>query len=135
MEQSEAPPERTPAPEQRRGFLGRLFGRNSAEPPVQQHIRTMDGPVSQLLEERVQAAPESEGIIALWEGSTLIYLGAAQQNLGGIRAELQAKRSAGGCTQSATHFQYEIASNSASLLQDLLSEHRLQHGSLPRCNQ
>jgi hypothetical protein len=133
MEQPEGPSERAEVPQERRGFFARLLGRNSTPVP-EVHIRTMDGPVHFLTNERLQEVPDIEGIVALWEGTTLIYLGAASQNLGGMRGEIQSKRGAG-CTQSATHFQFEASSDSSSLLQDLLNEHRRQHGSLPRCNQ
>jgi hypothetical protein len=134
MEQSETAGERAPAAEDRRSFFDRLFRRRPS-PNREEIVLPMDGPVHFLVDERVQETPDREGIVALWERSTLIYLGAAPQNLGGIRGELQAKRRAGGCTQSATHFQFEINDNSASRLRHLLEEYQRRNDSQPRCNQ
>ena len=94
----------------------------------------MEGALHLYMAERVQSAPIRDGVIALWEGTNLIYLGAAPQALGGIRGALEAARRAGGCAQSATHFQYEVTGNPQQRLHDLLAEHQRRHGSLPSCN-
>ena len=136
MEQPEIFVDRGPAEgEQRRGgFFSRLF-RRQPPPPSDERPTAFDAQMHLYIDERIESAPDKEGVIALWERTTLIYLGAASRSLGGIRGELQAKRREGGCTQSATHFQWEVTEDSAARLRDLLDDHRHQHSAVPRCNQ
>jgi hypothetical protein len=81
MDQPEAAAERMPAMEVKRGLFDRLFRRQPVEPAVER-FPTMDTPVHFYTDERIQIAPEQEGVIALWERATLIYLGSAPQSLG-----------------------------------------------------
>ncbi len=114
------------------GLLARLLHRRP--PAVVEQVPPMEGALHMYLVDRVQNAPVLEGVIALWERTTLIYLSSAPQALGGIRGALAAARRGAGCVQSATHFQYEVMDSPEQRLHDLLAEHQLRHGSLPRCN-
>ena len=86
--------------------------------------------------QNVNAAPESAGVYALYEGTLLIYYGRAQGGDVTIRSRLQAhlRGDEGSCTKSATSFCAETTSNPALLEKQLLAEFEGQYGSLPRCN-
>lgn len=82
----------------------------------------------------VDAAEDKPGVYALFDGSTLIYLGQSENS---IRSRLQRHYSGkeGSCTQGATAYVEEPCSNPPQREADLISEYkRSNSGKLPRCN-
>jgi hypothetical protein len=83
----------------------------------------------------VAHAPEEPGIYVLWLQEEVIYIGRAAA--GGIRAglleHLEGRR--GGCTQSATHYSWEISLWPTLRESEVLAEFVAAHKRKPRCNQ
>lgn len=80
-------------------------------------------------------APEEAGVYALWRDDELIFLGRASQGAT-IRARLT--EHLGGscpCTQTATHYTWELSLQPATREAEVLREFQALFGRLPRCNQ
>jgi hypothetical protein len=84
----------------------------------------------------VDAAPDEQGVYALWEDEELIYLGRASRVVT-IRACLkrQLTRSLCPCAERATHYSWELSLRPATRELELLQDFLEQHGRMPRCNE
>lgn len=84
----------------------------------------------------ISGAPDDAGVYALWEGEELVYYGRAEgANAGGgstIRSRLLAHYYEG--PQRPTHYSWEICKDPAAREAELLAEHELRFGRLPRHN-
>ena len=89
-------------------------------------------------EENVNRAPEKHGVYALYDGSTLIYIGRAAGDGVTIRGRLQShfRGDEGNCTKQATRYRREVTESATSRERELLEEYQGSHGGkLPRCNE
>ena len=81
----------------------------------------------------VSNAPALAGVYVLHQHGQVIYIGKAERS---IRTRLVShfNGSEGPCTQSATHFEYELSSSPAAREKQLLQQYVARFGRLPRCN-
>jgi hypothetical protein len=81
----------------------------------------------------IQHAPDDPGVIALWDGEEVIYLGHARE--GTIRAALlhHHDSAADDCTRKATHYSWEITARPAARESELLKAFAERYGRVPRC--
>lgn len=82
----------------------------------------------------INTAPDEPGVYALYDNGTCIYYGSSTRS---IRSRLKDHRSGaeGRCTQSATHFNYEVNSTDpVARERELILENKRIYGRLPRCN-
>ena len=84
----------------------------------------------------VAGAPDDAGVIALWQGDELIYIGSAHGGAVTIRSRLMdfLHKSNNACAGKATHYAWEVASHPAAREAAVLREFETAFGRLPRCN-
>jgi hypothetical protein len=78
----------------------------------------------------ISGAPEDSGVIALWQGEELIFLGRAAQ----IRMALWEHYARKAAPFDATHYSWELSRTAAQLEADLLREYELANKQLPLGN-
>jgi len=78
----------------------------------------------------VALAPDTPGVIELWDDDELVYVGATR-NKQTLRTELQRELEAHG---EATHFGWEITFKPDARSLELLAEFELEHHRRPRRN-
>lgn len=85
----------------------------------------------------LSAAPEEPGVYSLWHRAELIYYGRALGGTTTIRSRLLShlRGTEGKCTQSATHYSWEMCPEPARREVQLLTEFQSAYGRLPRCNE
>lgn len=83
----------------------------------------------------ISGAPQEPGVFVLWDGDEIIYIGRTVGRLATIKSVLtdHCLGVCGQCTQRATHYAWEQASNPGSREMELLHEFDEQHGRPPRC--
>lgn len=82
----------------------------------------------------INGAPEDAGVILLWHGEELIYIGAAGAK-GGIQELLRRQREHGTpCARQATHYSWEIRRDAKARERELLEIFAGAHQRVPRCN-
>lgn len=79
----------------------------------------------------VTLAPDTPGVIELWDEDELVYIGATR-NRETLRTELQ--RELATHATEATHFSWEITFHPEDRSRELLSEFERQHHRRPRFN-
>ena len=86
--------------------------------------------------QNVDSAPTSHGVYALYDSTTLIYIGRASGDSVTIRTRLQShhRGDEGPCTKGASHYKREVTSTPIAREKELLDEYRRAYGKLPRCN-
>tara|TARA_B100000676_G_C17581386_1_gene582228 strand:- start:83 stop:436 length:354 start_codon:yes stop_codon:yes gene_type:complete len=86
--------------------------------------------------EAIGKAPKKHGVYRLYRQSELIYIGKAVAQSVTIHRQLgeHMRGDAGACTQSATHYNYEVRHNIVSMHRLYLEHYRATHGKLPKCN-
>ena len=86
----------------------------------------------------IATAPNLMGVYGLYDSYTekAIYYGKAEGTYSKIKDRLLAHLSGneGRCTKRAQYFNYESTLTSSARERELLHEHTLLHGGLPRCN-
>lgn len=84
----------------------------------------------------VEAAPDEQGLYALWEDDELIYLGRASAS-GNIRERLieHLSRRLCPCAEKATHYSWELSLRPATREVEILEQFLAEFGRLPRCNE
>jgi hypothetical protein len=85
----------------------------------------------------IEVSPTAPGVYLLYHSGRLVYIGVAV-NGSGIRQELESHRSGayGSCTQGASAFLYELATDPIALHREYLRAHKAQYGGrLPRCHE
>jgi hypothetical protein len=84
----------------------------------------------------VEAAPDEQGLYALWEDDELIYLGRASASAT-IRERLleHLGRRLCPCAEKATHYSWELSLRPAMREVEMLEEFLAEFGRMPRCNQ
>jgi hypothetical protein len=77
------------------------------------------------------------GVYVLWQGDTVLYIGAAPDGAPSIKDDLLAhwRGERGPCTQQATHYGWELSQNPRQRALELLKEYVERHRSYPRCNE
>ncbi len=78
-------------------------------------------------------APAQPGVYALYQRGELIYYGSSTSIRDRLLSHYRGVN--GRCTQSATHFNFEITSRYLEREAELLREYKRVHGRLPRCNE
>jgi hypothetical protein len=92
-------------------------------------------PFHNFTDDEIRQAPIYDGVYALYESSTTIYIGKGEGQEG-IRGRLIAHKEGyeGECTRYADYFNYEPVFNPSQREAELLQEYKLLWGKLPRCN-
>jgi len=78
----------------------------------------------------VALAPDTPGVIELWDDDELVYVGATRKKET-LRTELEREVAA---HAEATHFGWEITFDPESRERELLTEFEMQHHRRPRLN-
>jgi hypothetical protein len=79
------------------------------------------------------AAPDTPGVIELWDGDELVYVGAAHRSIRRkLARELLEQHAWSGRT---THFGWEISYHPSTRMRELLSEFEAEHHRAPRLNE
>jgi hypothetical protein len=88
-----------------------------------------------LTQEYIDKSPTNNGVYALYDESTTIYIGQAVGE-NGIREHLQRHKRGeeGTCTRGASHYRREVCANPTTREKQLLEEYIRVNGKLPRCN-
>ena len=97
----------------------------------------ISGDVYLFTDQDITIASTDIGVYALYDDEAItIYVGKAEQE-NGIRGQLQAHKRGdkGKCTQSATFYAFEVCRNPSEREEELLIEHKLVYGKLPRYNE
>ena len=96
----------------------------------------IDAPFHSFTDEEITNAPILNGVYALYDGSTTIYIGKGE-GTEGIRGRLKAHKAGyeGNCTNQATYFNYETHISPSQRETELLQEYKRLWGKLPRCNE
>ena len=89
------------------------------------------GPKWLVLAALVTLAPDTPGVIELWDDDELVYIGATR-NRETLRTELERELKAH--PAEATHFTLEITVHPEDRLRELLTEFELEHHRRPRLN-
>ena len=76
----------------------------------------------------VSLAPDTPGVIELWDGDEVVYVGAARR----LRDELVQRLLEG--DTAATHFAWEISYDPDARGRELLAEYESEHHHPPRLN-
>jgi excinuclease UvrABC nuclease subunit len=87
--------------------------------------------------ENVGNAPDEHGVYALYDNSTLIYIGRAAGKDVTISSRLQSHKSGdeGACTKNASHYKRETTSSPIGREKELVQEYKDSNSDeLPRCN-
>lgn len=84
----------------------------------------------------VANAPDSEGVYALFDHETLIYIGRSYGRDNTIRAQLQHHKDGLGekGTRRATLYWRELCDNPIAREQELMDEYQASNGEPPPCN-
>ena len=84
----------------------------------------------------VDKSPAKTGVFALYDGSTVIFIGRATDDSVTIRSQLQDHQAgrAGDGTGRATHYRREVTTASVSREIELLAEYAAKYGGNPRDN-
>jgi hypothetical protein len=90
------------------------------------------GPKWLMLAALVWLAPDTPGVIELWDGDELVYVGATRREGETLRSELV--RQLSGQAGDATHFSWEISFEPLARERELLAEFERVHHRLPRFN-
>jgi len=87
-------------------------------------------------EKNISKSPNVHGVYALFDGDVLIYYGRAIGASQTIRSQLQKHKSGSDVpgTQLATHYAREKTEHARKRETELLTEYKLGHQVLPRCN-
>jgi hypothetical protein len=80
-------------------------------------------------------APVEQGVLALWDGDELIYVGRTVGRYATIRSVLLDHWAGflGPCTKAASHFSWEKSNLPALREAEVLEQFARQHNRLPRC--
>ena len=82
----------------------------------------------------INGAPEDAGVVLLWQGDELVYIGATGPE-GGIQQMLRRQHQQGTpCTREATHYSWEIRRDPKARELELLQWFAGEHQRAPRCN-
>ena len=82
----------------------------------------------------INGAPEDAGVVLLWLGEELIYIGATGST-GGIQELLRRQHEAGApLAREATHYSWEIRRDPKAREIELLEKFAREHQRAPRCN-
>ena len=86
----------------------------------------ISGDLYAFTKENVDNSPDSHGVYALYDGTTLIYYGRAAGKDVTIRSRLQRHFAGkeGVCTQKATHYRREKTENTAAREAELVETHK-----------
>ena len=79
----------------------------------------------------VALAPDTPGVLELWEDDELVYIGGTRDKQT-LRSELQ--RELTSHAAEATHFSWEITFHPESRERELLEDYEMQHHRRPRLN-
>jgi hypothetical protein len=96
----------------------------------------IEKPKYKLTRAMVEAAPDQNGLYALWEDDELIYVGCASISAT-IRERLieHLGRRLCPCAEKATHYSWELSLRPAMREVQILEEFLAQFGRMPRCNE
>ena len=98
---------------------------------------SIQGDIYEFTDNNLDKAPDSGGVYALYNGSTLIYIGRSKGGTTSIRSRLKDHKAGrdGRCTQSADHYRREPCTNPMTRERELLEEYKNSNSKLPRCNE
>ena len=83
----------------------------------------------------INGAPEDAGVVLLWQGEELTYIGATDSATGGIQELLRRQYEQGTpCMRQATHYSWEIRRDPKARELELLRRFAGEHRRAPRCN-
>ena len=85
-----------------------------------------------LLATLVAMAPDTPGVLELWDGEELVYVGATRGEHSSLREEL--RRQVLAHAADVTHFSWEISFDPQPRERELLREYLLEHHRAPRFN-
>ena len=88
------------------------------------------GPKWLVLAALVSLAPDTPGVIELWDDDELVYIGATRRSQT-VRTQLERELAA---HAEATHFSWEITFRPEARSRELIAEFELQHHRRPRLN-
>lgn len=93
----------------------------------------VDGKSKKFKKRNIKKIPTQPGIYSLHKNGKVIYYGMSETS---VHDRLSRHKSGeeGTCTQSATHFKVELASNPSDREEELLANFNENHGKLPKCN-
>lgn len=80
----------------------------------------------------VALTPDTPGVVELWDGDELVYVGATREERESLRRELARQLRAHDA--EVTHFSWEITFRPAARARELLAEFERQHHRVPRLN-
>ena len=96
----------------------------------------IEKPKYKLTRAMVEAAPDQQGLYALWEDDELIYVGRASTSAT-IREQLieHLGRRLCPCAEKATHYSWELSLRPATREVEILEQFFAEFGRMPRCNE
>jgi hypothetical protein len=84
----------------------------------------------------ISSAPQESGVLVLWDGDEVIYIGRTVGRFSTIKSVLTDHCAGffGPCTAQATHYGFEVTQGAGLRERDLIEEFQEAHKRLPRCH-